>query len=873
MNILILLMTKRNAAKTLSFLSLLLMYSQVFAYCSSSGNNTNYEWIESVDIGTFSNTSGSDYGYSDYTQQAIDVAPGAVDITLVPGFRSSSYNEYWRVWIDFNQDDEFQATEQVYSGTSSSTLTGSIVIPNDVLSGETRMRVSMKYAGAPTSCGSFTYGEVEDYLIALDIVDSSSPTIIATTPIDLASEVGFNTNVVVTFSEEIDPLSVNQNTILVADQGAAIAGNVSSNEAVLTFVPSVSLSASTDYSVVVTGVADLAGNPLLSDGTWSFTTQAPDLTAPTITLMSPDAGDADVSVNALVQVTFSEAMDSQTFNASTFSISDGLSNVPGSINITGNIAQFNATSPLNNATDYTVTLGDSLSDLNGNTLDQEFNFDFTTRAFEPDYCSALGQNVAYFWVDSVRIGNLKTSFQSSSFYGYRDSSFTTFDLSRFYNSLELTTGYSGSQFPVFWNVFIDFNQDGDFSNDEGVFDGNASDMLNGGFSVPDGALGGNTRMRVMMKYGSPATPCEFFSYGQVVDFGVSIPELVEDSIAPSIESISPADNVFDVGLSSDITIQFSEEMNAQTINSQNVSLSVSGVALGANYELNDQGTVLTINPYVPFDESTNYVVELGIGLEDLAGNSLQNSVLSSFTTVAGASDAFTLSGSVSAFGTPLQGISINVVGNTSPSAISSNVGTFSFDSLSIGSYTVSASKPGYTFTPEFIGQADSEPFSNGDFETGDFSGFTLYETNNGHTVTSVLISNASSNGVSSYVAQIASGVGGVNDLGTPGGGGLYQTIDLQAGDLTIDMDIASIANNGNGDGGMIEVFFDGESLGSYDFGSLSPAVKKYSSFSFNLANVSQGAHELRIQSTREYLTGPVYHQIDNISLSGTSVAE
>jgi len=67
MNILILLMTKRNAAKTLSFLSLLLMYSQVFAYCSSSGNNTNYEWIESVDIGTFSNTSGSDYGYSDNT--------------------------------------------------------------------------------------------------------------------------------------------------------------------------------------------------------------------------------------------------------------------------------------------------------------------------------------------------------------------------------------------------------------------------------------------------------------------------------------------------------------------------------------------------------------------------------------------------------------------------------------------------------------------------------------------------------------------------------------------------------------------------------------------------------------------------------------
>jgi hypothetical protein len=40
-------------------------------------------------------------------------------------------------------------------------------VPTSALSGATRMRVSMKYNANPTSCETFTYGEVEDYTVII----------------------------------------------------------------------------------------------------------------------------------------------------------------------------------------------------------------------------------------------------------------------------------------------------------------------------------------------------------------------------------------------------------------------------------------------------------------------------------------------------------------------------------------------------------------------------------------------------------------------------------------------------------------------------------------------------------------------------------
>ncbi|NQY05815.1 MAG: T9SS type A sorting domain-containing protein, partial [Flavobacteriaceae bacterium] len=89
-------------------------------------------------------------------------------ITVTPTWTGTVYAEGYSVWIDYNQDGDFtDSGEQVWtqSATTSTPVSGSFTVPTSATEGATRMRVSMKYNAIPTSCESFTYGEVEDYTV------------------------------------------------------------------------------------------------------------------------------------------------------------------------------------------------------------------------------------------------------------------------------------------------------------------------------------------------------------------------------------------------------------------------------------------------------------------------------------------------------------------------------------------------------------------------------------------------------------------------------------------------------------------------------------------------------------------------------------
>lgn len=137
------------------------------SYCSAKGNNANYEWIDNVVIGGISNTTGGNDGYGDFTSLTGSLPYGSNTIVVSAGFSSSSYTEYWKVWIDFNKNGTFESSEEVVSGSSSSSgnLSYSFSVPTSASSGVTRMRVSMKWDAAPSSCETFSYGEVEDYTV------------------------------------------------------------------------------------------------------------------------------------------------------------------------------------------------------------------------------------------------------------------------------------------------------------------------------------------------------------------------------------------------------------------------------------------------------------------------------------------------------------------------------------------------------------------------------------------------------------------------------------------------------------------------------------------------------------------------------------
>jgi bacillolysin len=222
------------------------------SYCNSSGGNSSYEWIASVAIGSFSNSSGNNGGYGDFTGQTVNVTAGqSYPISLTPGFGSTVYNEYWKIWIDYNADGDFDdAGELAFDagGLSNSTVNGSISIPSGA-SGDTRMRISMKWDAAQTACENFSYGEVEDYTISIS--NSGADTQAPTTPGNLTASNITETSTGLSWSASSDNVGVTGYDVYVD-------GNLDGSTANTSYTVN-GLSASTTYNMEVVA-KDAAGN-------------------------------------------------------------------------------------------------------------------------------------------------------------------------------------------------------------------------------------------------------------------------------------------------------------------------------------------------------------------------------------------------------------------------------------------------------------------------------------------------------------------------------------------------------------------------------------------------------------------------------------
>ncbi|MEM9983587.1 MAG: GEVED domain-containing protein [Bacteroidota bacterium] len=151
-------------------------------YCTSRGVDVSFEWIDRVEIGAINQQSGSNDGYAAFTSPDYFLPTNqAISVTLTPGYSAGAFEEAWRIWVDLNQDGVFddQSELSLDSGPVSEAYQGVLTLPDSMASGNTRMRVSMRFAGftgndRPESCQIFVEGEVEDYCVVI-LPDSLNP--------------------------------------------------------------------------------------------------------------------------------------------------------------------------------------------------------------------------------------------------------------------------------------------------------------------------------------------------------------------------------------------------------------------------------------------------------------------------------------------------------------------------------------------------------------------------------------------------------------------------------------------------------------------------------------------------------------------------
>ena len=145
-------------------------------YCTATATNTADERIGNVTFGSINNTSTGTAGYENFTSISTNVTRGTANtISITPVWTSTKYNEAYAVYIDYNRDGDFTDSGELAwtrAGSQTTPVTGSITIPATASLGSTRMRVMMQYNSIPSSsCGSYTYGQVEDY--TLNILSSA----------------------------------------------------------------------------------------------------------------------------------------------------------------------------------------------------------------------------------------------------------------------------------------------------------------------------------------------------------------------------------------------------------------------------------------------------------------------------------------------------------------------------------------------------------------------------------------------------------------------------------------------------------------------------------------------------------------------------
>lgn len=415
------------------------------------------------------------------------------------------------------------------------------------------------------------------------------PTVVSTVPAPLAVGISISGKVSATFSEAMDPASINTgNFTLTPAGGALVPATVTYANGTAVLDPTTALLGSTVYTAVVTtGVKDVAGTPMASNYTWTFTTAPTDI-APTVTSTVPATSAVGVSISSKVSATFSEAMNAASINTGSFALkSPGGALVPATVTYANDVAVLDPTTALAGSTVYTAVVTSGVKDVAGTPMASNYTWTFTTAS--TDIAPTVMSTVPI----ASATGVLTNSLVSATF----SEAMTAASIN---TSTFTVAGANGIALPAAVT----------YSNDVATL-------------TPTTLLAPNTVYTATVTTGVKdvaGTPlANTFKWTFTTD------------IAPQITANTPLAGATAVLVNSSVTATFSEAMNAASITTSTFTVAgPNGVALPATLlYIND---VATLTPNSLLAPNTVYTATVTTGVKDLAGTPLASTFKWTFTT-------------------------------------------------------------------------------------------------------------------------------------------------------------------------------------------------------------------------------------------------
>jgi len=164
-------------------------------YCIPSGNCNSGDGFTSFEFAEISNIESgcSPDGYGDFTSMTGSAQVGSA---YTASFQSGYSNQFASMWIDYNDDEEFSEIERVITDfeiqTSNTTYSTEVTIPPFAQVGPHRLRIGACWNGASSTdpCGTFQYGEWEDYTINISGTNAQYNAVLVSIDINEVSPAG-----------------------------------------------------------------------------------------------------------------------------------------------------------------------------------------------------------------------------------------------------------------------------------------------------------------------------------------------------------------------------------------------------------------------------------------------------------------------------------------------------------------------------------------------------------------------------------------------------------------------------------------------------------------------------------------------------------
>ena len=239
--------------------------------------------------------------------------------------------------------------------------------------------MGMYIYGLTDEAGNVAYNGAGTFTTS-NTIDHTAPTV-TITPGNGTTNVGLNTQVVLTFSKSINPATINSSSVNLLNGDVPLNSAISisrDNRTVILNYNNSTLPAGATITVTATGlITDLSGNALPATTTQFTTTSAVSNAAPSVISMRPGNGATDVSANTVITLFTSAPMNTGSIAGALYVSQNGvLISGTTTVGSNGQSIEFSPGSALSAGASMRVFLNSTAQDIYGNYL-TSFSGQFT----------------------------------------------------------------------------------------------------------------------------------------------------------------------------------------------------------------------------------------------------------------------------------------------------------------------------------------------------------------------------------------------------------------------------------------------------------------------------------------------------------------